>query len=267
METVKFLWTHYFVHVVDIALVAYILYRVMLLIKGTRAVQIILGLLTLAIITFLAQAAHLRTLSWLFDKFWFATVVILAVVFQPEIRSALAHLGSHRWGKILVASELNFISELIDAVKEFSDKHVGALIVLEQDTGLRNYIESGTIVNGQVSKELLSSIFNTRSPLHDGAVIIEDARLIAAGCVLPLSHEPGISKVLGTRHRAAVGLSEISDAIVIVVSEESGKISVAREGRLESGVDPEDLRRRLLELYRERGDNALLRRVGVRVTK
>ncbi len=259
------LWSNYFVHAVDVFLVAYIFYRVMLLIKGTRAVQIILGILILVIATFVArEVLHLNTLSWLFEKFWLAAMVVLAVVFQPEIRSALAQLGSHRWGKILLPAEMNFVNDIIEAAKDLSEKHMGALIVLEQDTGLKNYIETGTVINGHVSQELILSIFNTRSPLHDGAAILQNGRLIAAGCVLPLSHEPGIAKVLGTRHRAALGLSEISDAIIIVVSEETGNISLAREGRLETGIDPEGLRKQLVELYREQGDNKLLRRVGVR---
>ena len=264
MELMKVLWSNYFVNIVDILVVAYIFYRMMLLIKGTRAVQIIVGILTLLILTFLAQFLHLKALDWLFEKFWYAAVVILVVVFQPEIRSALAQLGSHRWGKILVPSELGFVNEVIEAVKEFNNEHTGALVVFEQDTGLRNYIETGTIINAHVSKELLRSIFNTRSPLHDGAVIIQNARLIAAGCVLPLSHEPDISKILGTRHRAAVGLSEISDAIVIVVSEETGKISVAREGRLETGVDVEELRIRLIDNFRQRAEASIARRFGAK---
>jgi len=264
MELLKLLWLHYLVNIVDILAVAYIFYRMLLLIKGTRAVQILIGILIVALVTFLAQLLHLRALIWLFEKLWYAAVLILAVVFQPEIRSALAQLGSHRWGKILVPSELGFINEMIEAVKEFSDKHTGALIVLEQDTGLRNYIETGTIINAHVSKELISSIFNIRSPLHDGAVIIQNARLIAAGCVLPLSNEPDIAKILGTRHRAAVGLSEISDSIIVIVSEETGNISVAREGRLENGVDVEELRIRLLDTFRQRAEASLSKSFGAK---
>jgi len=261
MELFKFLWSHYLVNVVDILVVTYIFYRILHLIKGTRAVQIVLGILTLVILTFLAQEVlHLRTLTWLFEKFWLATMVILAVVFQPEIRSALAQLGSHRWGKILLPSELGFVNEIVEAIKELVQKKTGALIVLEQDTGLRNYIETGTIINAHVSRELIISIFNPASPMHDGAVIIQNSRLIAAGCLLPLSHEPGISKILGTRHRSAVGLSEISDAIVLVISEETGKISLAREGNLESDVDSEVLRQRLTDLFRERGEKSIIRR-------
>lgn len=264
MELFRMIWSTYLVNIIDIVIVAYIFYRMILLIKGTRAVQIIIGILILLIVTFIAQVVHLRALSWLFEKFWYAAVVILVVVFQPEIRSALAQLGSHRWGKILMPSELGFVNEAIEAVKEFGDKHVGALIVFEQDTGLRNYIETGTIINAHVSKELLYSIFNNKSPLHDGAVIIQNARLISAGCVLPLSHEPDISKILGTRHRAAVGLSEISDAIIIVVSEETGQLSVAREGRLETNIDVEELRIRLLDVFRQRAENTLSHRFGAK---
>lgn len=262
MELIKFLWFNYLVNFIDIAAVAYILYRLILLIKGTRAVQIVLGILTLVVITFIArEALHLKTLSWILEKFWLAGVVILAVVFQPEIRAVLASLGSHKWGKILVPSEFGFVDEIVEAVKKCRQQKIGALIVLEQDTGLRSQIETGTVINAQVSWELIMSIFNTRSPLHDGAVVIENARLIAAGCVLPLSHEQGISKVLGTRHRAALGLSEISDAITIVVSEETGNVSVVREGRIETGVDGDELKRRLYGLYKERGENAILRKM------
>lgn len=253
------------INIIDILVVAYVFYRVLLLIKGTRAVQITLGILTLVILTFFVkEVLHLKMLSWLLGNFWAAAAVILVVVFQPEIRAALAQLGSHRWSKILFSSELTFIDEIIKAVQTASKNHTGMLLVLEQEIGLRPYIESGVIVNAQVSRELVLSIFNSKSPLHDGAVIIENTRLISAGSILPLSNDPDISKVLGTRHRAAIGLSEISDAIVIVVSEETGMVSVAREGMLETDVDPEDLRKRLIDLYRSRGDNAILRRVNAR---
>lgn len=257
MELLHTVWGHYLIHVLDIAVVAYIFYRLILLIKGTRAVQIILGLLVIFALTFIAQAVHLRTTNWLLEKFWFAAVLILAIVFQPEIRTALAQLGSHPWGRIFVPSGLGFIDEIVDAVAGFHEHNTGALIVIEQDTGLRNYIETGTVVNGEVSKELLGAIFTPRSPLHDGAAIIQNARIIGAGCVLPLSHEPGLSKILGTRHRAGVGLSEISDAIIVIVSEESGMISIAREGRLESNLTPDDVRSRLMEIYRNRGSGRL----------
>jgi diadenylate cyclase len=258
MELLAHVWTRYVINLLDILVVAYIFYRILLLIKGTRAVQITLGILTLILLTFFVrEVLHLKMLSWLLGNFWAASAVILVVVLQPEIRSGLTQLGSHRWSKILFSSELTFIDEIIKALAAFRQNHTGALIVLEQEIGLRPYIESGVIINAQVSGELIISIFNPRSPLHDGAIVIENTRLISAGCILPLSNDPDISKVLGTRHRAAIGLSEISDAIIIVVSEETGIMSLAREGMLETDIEPEDLKKRLMDLYRSRGAKAL----------
>lgn len=261
MDFLNIVWSRYLLNIIDIIVVSYIFYRAILLIKGTRAVQIMLGLLTLAVLTFFAKnILHLKMLSWLLESFWMIAAVILVVVFQPEIRSGLAQIGSHRWGKILFSSELSFIDEIIKAINTCSQQHIGALIVLEQEVGLRTYIEAGTIINAQVSQELILSIFNTKSPLHDGAIILENTRLIAAGCILPLSNDRDISKVLGTRHRAALGISELSDAIVLVVSEETGMVSIARDGKLESNVDTDDLRKRLIDLFRTRSENMLLRR-------
>jgi diadenylate cyclase len=255
------IWSNYLIPIADILLIAYIFYRALLLIQGTRAVQIIIGILTLVVITVVAEAVlRLNTLSWLLNKFWIAAPVILVVVFQPEIRSMLAQLGSHRWSRMLFTSQQQFIDEIIDAVKDCALHNVGALMALEQEIGLRTQIETGTIINGEVSKELIQSIVNIKSPLHDGAIIIQNNRLIAAGCLLPLTSENGILKILGTRHRAAVGLSEISDALVIVVSEETGGISVARNGKLETNLESADLRRRLKDLYAQRA-NSLLRKV------
>ena len=260
MELLSYLWSNYFIYIVDILCVAYVLYRIMLLIKGTRAVQIILGIIILIFITFVARG-RLITLYWLLEKFWYAGVIILAVTFQPEIRSALAQLGSHSWGRILVPAELGFVDEIIEAVQTCVKQRIGALIVLEQDTGLRSYVETGVILNAVVSKELILSIFNPSSPLHDGAVIIQNDRILSAKCVLPLSNEPSLFKIFGTRHRSAVGLSEISDAIIIVVSEETSYISVAKAGRLETNVDLAEIRRRLLGLYREKAENSFLRKI------
>jgi len=134
------------------------------------------------------------------------------------------------------------------------------LIVLEQEVGLRNFVQTGTVINGETSKELLLNIFHPRTVLHDGAVIIQGSRLVAAGCILPLSNNPGISKVLGMRHRASIGITEISDAIAIIVSEETGEISIAREGRLEQNIGLEDLKKRLVELYRSKAEKGLLRK-------
>lgn len=254
-------WTTYLAPLVDISLVTYLLYRLMLLIKGTRAVQVLLGIVILLGGTVVVRdVLKLRTLTWLLDSFWTGAAIILAVVFQPELRGLLARLGAHPWTKFLVASEVGFLEEIVAALQEASERRIGMLVVLEQETGLRNYIETGTTVNGEITRELLLSIFNVRSPLHDGAVIIQQGRLVAAACVLPLSHEPGLAKVLGTRHLAALGLSEISDALVLVVSEETGMISLAREGQLQRGLDPEELREQLTQIFRAKAGQPLLRR-------
>jgi len=250
---------------VDILLVSYIFYRVLLLIRGTRAVQVLRGVVILAVVTFVVQNVfRLPTLSWILRTFWLAWAVVLVVVFQPELRSVLAQLGSRRLGRILFPEQLNFINEIISALREASQNRVGMLVVLEQETGLRNFIETGTLINGEVTRDLLLTIFHPRTILHDGAAVIREDRLVAAGCVLPLSNDPGISRILGTRHRAAIGITEISDAVVLVVSEETGTVSVARNGRLDRDVELEELRDRLKDFYKSMQEKGLIRKSGPR---
>lgn len=266
MEFLSHLWFRLFNPAIDILLIAFVFYRLLLLIKGTHAVQVVMGLFILMLTTLLTRDfLHLRATTWLLENFWAGAVVILAVVFQPELRAALAQLGSHPWGRILTANRQAFIDEIIGAVREAAQRQMGMLLVLEQDMGLRNYAETGTLVNGEVSKELLMSIFHYRSPLHDGAAILQNERLLAAGCLLPLSNDPGLAKILGTRHRAAVGLSEFTDAWVIVVSEETGTVSLARGGRLERDVDLEGLQRQLVALYQTRSQKTFAMASSVKV--
>jgi len=246
-------WNSILLPALDIGLMAFIFYRLLLLIKGTHAVQVIMGLAVLMVTTLIARDfLHLNASTWLLDHFWSGAVVVLAVVFQPELRTALAHLGSHPWSGLLPPTELSFVDEIMGAVKEASERQMGMLLVLEQDVGLRNYVETGTIINGEVSKELLMAIFHYRSPLHDGAAIVQNARLVAAGCLLPLSNDPSLAKILGTRHRAAVGLAEFTDAWTVVVSEETGSIGLARNGQLERNLKIEELEKELLTLYKAR---------------
>lgn len=247
------LWQHYFIHIVDLGIVTFIFYRLLLLIRGTRAMQVLWGVVVVAVTTILVtEVFHFPALGWLLRDFWIAGGVALVVIFQPEIRSALAQLGRPWFNRLILPDDLTFIKELIETVEKCSQKSIGALIVLQQETGLRNIIETGVIINGEISQELLLSIFNPRSLLHDGAVVIQGTRLVAAGCLLPLTNEPGLSKILGTRHRAAMGVSEISDAWVIVVSEETGNISLVRESKLEQNISLEILRHHLIDLYRMR---------------
>jgi len=265
---IKF-WNIYLVHIVDILLVAYIFYRLILLIKGTRAFQVALGIILLFLFTLLARnIIHLNTLGWLLEKFWVAGVVVLIVVFQPELRTALAQLGSRHFTHTF-SGGANFVKEITATVKDCVEQKIGALIVLEQEVGLREFIETGTKINGEVTKELLLSIFHPRSVLHDGAVIINDGQILSAGCLLPLSSNPEIAHIFGTRHRAALGLSEVSDALVIVVSEETGIISLARKGKLNRGINPEELGLQLFELYRskEKITSPFSRWFGKKVTK
>ncbi len=246
-------WTSFLLPAVDICLIAFVFYRLLLLIRGTQSVPVIMGLAVLMGITvMLRYFIHLPASLWLLDNFWRWAVLLLAVVFQPELRGALAHLGSHPMGRLIMPARLSFIDEIIGAVSEAMQRQMGMLLVLEQDVGLRNYADTGTSINGDISKELLLSIFHYRSPLHDGAAIIQNDRLTAVGCLLPLSNDPGLAKILGTRHRAAVGLSEFTDAWVIVVSEETGTLSLARQGRLERELDADQLRRLLVDLYQNR---------------
>ena len=253
MIMLREVWVLYLNPAIDVLLLAVVFYRLLLLIKGTHAVQIVSGLAVLMGATLVVRnVLHLQAATWLLENFWAGAVVILAVVFQPELRSALAQLGSHPLGRIFMPSQLSFIDEITGVVQEAMQRQMGLLLVLEQEVGLRNYAETGTMINGEISKELLMCLFHYRSPLHDGAAIIQNGRLIAAGCLLPLSNDPGLAKILGTRHRAAVGLSEFTDAWVIVVSEENGTLSLARNGRLERGLSVEDLHHRLVDLYRAR---------------
>lgn len=229
------------VNVIDVLVLAYILYRLILLIKGTRAVQVLLGIVVLGIVTAIAIFLKLETTTWLLKYLWTAGIVILVILFQPEIRSALAYLGSGKLTHFFMREEITAIKELVSAVNECSHKKIGMLIVVEQETGLKDVIEKGIKINGEISHELLVSIFNPRAPLHDGAAILTGSKIIAAACILPSTENPAISKFLGMRHRAAIGITEVSDAFVIVVSEETGLISISHEGKFERDIDIDGL--------------------------
>ncbi|OGS21606.1 MAG: TIGR00159 family protein [Elusimicrobia bacterium RIFOXYA2_FULL_39_19] len=252
---------NYFITVLDILVVAWIFYKLILLIRGTRAVQILLGIIILALFTiFVGQIVHLRMLSWILEKFWTISPIILAIVFQPELRQALAQLGGEPLKRMYINSELKAIKEIVTATCEMSEKKTGALIAIEQQIGLKNYMETGTLINGEISKELLSSIFYPKSILHDGAVIIEGSKIMSAGCVFPVSDNMVLSKIIGIRHRAAIGISEISDAIVIVVSEETGHISIACEGRLQQNIEPGELQKQLSDIYLKKLKKSFVRK-------
>ncbi len=250
---IQTVWATYLMPALDIFLIAFVFYQVLLLIKGTHSVQVVMGLAVLMGMTLVIRHfLKLPAATWLLENFWSGAVVLLAVVFQPELRTALAHLGSRPLGRIILPGRLSFVDEIVGAVQEAMERQMGMLLVLEQDVGLRNYAETGTLINGDISKELLMALFHYRSPLHDGAAIVQNDRLVAVGCLLPLSNDPNLAKILGTRHRAAVGISEFTDAWVIVVSEETGVLSLARAGHLERELTIDDLRTKLHDLYENR---------------
>ncbi|HEX5581900.1 MAG TPA: diadenylate cyclase CdaA [Gemmatimonadaceae bacterium] len=232
---------------IEIGLVAYVLYRVMLLLHGTRAVQMLIGILVIVFVYALAWLAKLtmilRLLEYVFTFAPFAGVV----VFQPELRAALAHLGQSRVTRFFRRMETGEVAEEIaGAVERLSRMGTGAIIAVEREINLGDYVQSGSPQQAKVSSDLLTTIFTPYSPLHDGAVIIRGDTVIGAGCILPLTQAPIEDRSLGTRHRAALGLSEETDAIVIVVSEETATISMAREGVLERPLTPGQVRDLLL---------------------
>src|SRR5438045_796991 len=242
-------WRHV-LDLIDIGLVAFFLYRMFLLIRGRKAVRWRFGVLLLALIGLLANLLDLRLLSWIFRNAAPAILIGIIVLFQPEIRRALDQFGRIGFiGRPLAHYNLQIFNRMIDevirATTKLTQRFTGALIVFEKETGLENYANSGIRINGELTAEFLEAIFFPNSPLHDGAVIVRGNVILAAGCLLPLADEAAVRERLGTRHRAAIGLSLASDALVLVVSEETGAISVVENGRIARNLDPDGLRRRL----------------------
>lgn len=230
--------------VIEIAVVAYILYQLYRLMRGTIAVQIALGLGALFLIQLVVELANMTVLTTVFSYFNQVFVLAVIIIFQPEIRRLLLLLGKNPIIRRFVATadQDQLIDETVSAVEEMSTRNIGALIAFQRSTGLRSYVETGKLLQAEVSRDLLLSIFYGQNPLHDGAVIINDRRIEAARCILPVSTSMKLSPQLGLRHRAAVGLTEQTDAFVVVVSEETGNISVSRDGALISNITPDELR-------------------------
>jgi diadenylate cyclase len=239
----------------DIAVVAVLIYELLLLIRGTRAMQMALSGAFLIALFFVSEWLDLETVNWLIRNLATYVVFAIIVLFQADIRRALAHFGRAQFFKYFerASSDDETLEELVVAASTLAARKIGAIIVVERQIGLRNYIEGGIPLDALVTYDLLASIFNTGSPLHDGAVIVQGERVAAAACFLPLSVNPRVSRELGTRHRAALGITEENDAVAIVVSEESGAISLAIGGGLERGLSIEALQRRLQALLGVRG--------------
>lgn len=231
---------------VDVAIVGLVVYQLLKLIRGTQAVQLLVGLVVLGIIGFVASQLHLRLIEFLFANGSQAILIAAIVLFQPELRRALDQVGRlnpvrSMLGHTGSAGIGRTVEEVIRAAATLSERRTGALIVFERETGLENVASTGIRINGEVTAEILATLFHTGSPLHDGAVIIRDTRLVAAGCVLPLADTlPGVGR-MGTRHRAALGLTLQGDAIVLIISEETGLISIAHEGKIYRGLDTQKL--------------------------
>ncbi len=245
----------FLVDVIDILIVAFLFYRLFIMIKGTRASQMFVGLVIIVFVSIVAQWFRLNALNWIVGSLKTVWVILFVILFQPELRALLTHIGQNRLVRALIrVEEYGVVAESIKAVEEMAKDRRGAIIVFERDMGLRDYAETGTKIDAAVSAELLETIFTPHSPLHDGAVVIRGDAIVAAGCILPLSQTRGLSPLLGTRHRAALGLAEETDAAVIVVSEETGAISIAHKGELKWNLDEGQLRGELAAIFNPRPD-------------
>ncbi len=241
--------------IIDIAVVTFIAYKLIVIIRGSRAEQLIKGVVFILLASLVSRALGFNTINWLITQLMTVALVAIPVVFQPELRRGLEQLGRGRFfarSGYIYGDSKDFETmqkEVLKAVNVFVKKRIGMLLVMERQTGLKEYIETGIAINGKVSAELLINIFIPHSPLHDGAVILQGSQVVAAGCYLPLTENPNLSKELGTRHRAALGLTEHSDAVAIIVSEETGVVSMAVGGKLTRYLDEKTLKQMLLELF------------------
>jgi len=236
---------------VDIALVWYVIYNLIKLIRGTKAIQLLKGIGVVLAVRLGSFLFGLQTIQWITDQALRWGFLIIIILFQPELRRALEQLGRGGIFTRSSRSEEEILDETINAIIQscnyMAKRRIGAIITIERETGIDDYAETGTPINGNLTQELLTNIFTPNTPLHDGAVIISKEKIVAAACYLPLSESPFISKELGTRHRAAVGISEVTDAITIVVSEETGYISCTKSGDLHRELSEEDLKNYLLD--------------------
>ncbi|AQQ51825.1 diadenylate cyclase CdaA [Planococcus lenghuensis] len=246
------------INVADVLLVWFVIYKLIAIVKGTKAVQLLKGIFVIIIAQFITQALGLDTLQWLIQQVLEWGVLAIIIIFQPELRRALEQIGR---GKLFASSTLQEESErnrLIEAMNKsvsyMAKRRIGALISIERETGLSDYIETGIPMNSDLTSELMINIFIPNTPLHDGAVVVQKNRVAAAACYLPLSESPFISKELGTRHRAALGISEVTDAITIVVSEETGAISLTANGDLHRNLSIEDFEVKLRQLWFGEGE-------------
>jgi len=254
--------------VIDIFLVSFLLYQIWGFISSSRAAQLAKGLGIIIAVYGLTKLLHLYVINWLLNKVFDVGLIAVVVVFQPELRRALEKLGRGRL--TLKSFSMNAesvsaqVSIIVRAIDHFSRKKEGAIIVIERETALNDVSDSGTAMDCKISEEAIENIFYKGSPLHDGAAILRGDRILAAGCVLPLTSNPNLSKDLGTRHRAGIGITEVSDSVALIVSEETGIISLAVDGKLQRFLDLKTVEKYLLNMYLEKAEEnqTLLQRVG-----
>lgn len=260
-EAYNFILTMGIADIIDIILVAFVLFEILLFIKKTNSMRVAKGIVILLVILWLSGEFNLIVINFIIRKAAELGVIALVILFQPELRRAIEKVGSGSWSSILgrsgtVAGMEAVITQTVLACMDMSKSRTGALIIFERDNPLNDQINTGTIINADVTAELLKNIFYNKAPLHDGAVIVRNARIAAAGCMLPLSSSPNLSRDLGMRHRAGIGMSERSDAVVVIVSEENGSISVAVDGMLKRHLSSETVERLLTnELVRDNTQN------------
>ena len=236
--------------VIDITIVTLLIYQTLIIARGTRAFQMLLGILSLFALFWIGSALKLYAINWILGHFLDSFFIIIVILFQDQIRSTIARLGMGRQVFSIFSKnvEVDYLEEVIEAAKVLSKEKIGMLLVIERNQGLSNYIETGTEIRGELHSDLIYAIFQSSSPLHDGAVIISGDTILAAGCFLPLSKNIDIERHMGTRHRAALGISEDTDAVTVVVSEETGQISISYNGKLEGCEDLYELRNKLNKL-------------------
>jgi len=238
------------IDILDIIIVSILFYQLYEFLKGSIAARMFIGLMVILLISIVGDLFNMSALSWIMSNLKTVWVIAFVIVFQPELRRLLIYLGQSRLVRIFVkVGDPRFIDDVVSATIEMSKKNFGALIVMLRDMGVKSILETGVQLQAQMSKPLITAIFNPRSPLHDGALVIRGEIALAAKCLLPLSQSPDIDPALGTRHRAAVGISEQTDAIIVVVSEETGMISVVEDGKMQRGVTGEMLRARLKDAF------------------
>lgn len=241
--------------ILDIAIVAFLVYKVLGFIRETRAEQLAKGLVVLVVVTLMSDVLQFHTLHWILSGLMTVGLLALIVIFQPELRRGLEHIGRSKIANVVGDMDKDaatkMVCEMVDAIESMSASRTGALMVFERETSLNDIIETGTIIDAAVSAEMIGNIFYEGAPLHDGAMIVRGNRLYAAGCVLPLTQNKQLGKELGTRHRAGIGITENSDAITVIVSEETGVISMAQNGNLTRFLDGKRIEKILLNMYLE----------------